>query len=204
MQRFLQQISNEFSIDGDILKCRWETYDTANTKYVKMKKPELVSLCKEMGFMSVGTKPELIGYIFDKTPEEVKVVKEKVVKVKVVKVKVDKAAVRETMIDKLKKQAPLTVIKRNKWGHFEHGDTGFLFDKKTRRVFGKQVDDGSVSHLSIDDIEKCRQFSFGFDIPDNLDKKGGGVVVDGKIEGDDSDIELDDSESDEEDEELME
>ena len=195
MQRFLQQISNEFSVDGEILKGRWDVYDAANTKYAKMKKPELVDLCKELGFKSSGTKPELIGYIFDKTPEEVKVVKE-VVK----KVKIDKAVVRETMIEKLKKQSPLTVIKRNKWGNFEHGDTGMLFDKKTRRVFGRQNDDGSVSQLSTDDIDKCRQFSFGFEIPDNLDKKGAAVDV----TGEDSDIEVDTVESDEEDEELLE
>ena len=60
------------------------------------------------------------------------------------------------------------VLRKNECGHYEHKETGFVFDPQTKEVFGKQVGD-KVKSLSISDIELCKQFSFKFQMPEKFD-----------------------------------
>jgi hypothetical protein len=46
-------------------------------------------------------------------------------------------------------------VTRNKWGNYEHIKTGFLFDRKTKEVYGRQMPDGSISAMSDKDIIAC-------------------------------------------------
>ena len=59
-------------------------------------------------------------------------------------------------------------IHRNKYGNFEHQETNFVFDKNTKLVYGRQVED-SIIPLSLDDIEKCKELNFKYltQQPDN-------------------------------------
>ena len=67
-----------------------------------------------------------------------------------------------------------------------------VFNNSTKRAYGKQNDDGSVSDLTPDDIDLCHKYKFAYDIPENLDKKD--------VLEDDDDDELDDEEVVEEEE----
>ena len=70
MERFLTKVSNDHNIDTQLILSQWKQYDEVNTSYNKMKKPELVDLCKTKGFKSIGSKPELIGYLFDEVVDK--------------------------------------------------------------------------------------------------------------------------------------
>jgi hypothetical protein len=57
-------------------------------------------------------------------------------------------------------------VMRNAFGNYEHKETGFIFDTtKTQTVVGKQHSDGTISPLSLNDIELCKENNWNFEIP---------------------------------------
>ena len=46
-------------------------------------------------------------------------------------------------------------FEKNEDDNFEHKETGFVIDPKTKKVFGKQNEDGEVLELTIEDIDLC-------------------------------------------------
>ena len=158
MERFLIALCNTNSLDSVAVIKEWQVFSELNTKYTKMKKPELVEICKTSGFKSKGSKPELIGYIFDKVPEDVTVKKESVTP----------KPLQTDIISQLMAKVPTIVIRRNTHGNHEHPDTGFVFDPKSKKVIGKQNEDGTVYPITKDDIDTCNKYSFKYDIPESL------------------------------------
>lgn len=167
MEHFLTNISKKYNLEKDIILNEWKEFDSLNTLYNKMKKPELVEACKSKGFKSNGSKPELIVFLLD----EIKEVEE----VKKPDLKRKKEAVSEpkpNVVNRILASLPTLVIRRNAFGNHEHMETKFVFDPKTKKVIGKQLDDGNVSVLTKADLEICHMHKFEYEIPEMLDAVG--------------------------------
>ena len=156
----------------------------------KMSKNELVELCKAKNLKVTGTKPELIQRLvsFESEPKKV----------------TPPAAVQPKLVHK---ENPPIALYRNKFGNFEHTNTNFVFNEKTEKVYGKQNPDGTVSDLSLDDIETCNQWKFTYDIPMNLED-GKNVTTDKALleleEEEEEELEVEVEEEEEEEEEELE
>jgi len=160
MELFLNQISSRHNLDYTNLLGQWENFNNEHSRLNKMKKPELLTICKENGFCCKGSKPDLIKNIINKV-EQVNKPKSEVVPIN---------KVTENIISEITKSIPVIVIKRNKHGNHEHQDTGMVFDHKTRTVIGVQQDDGDITSLTKADIEKCHELNFKYKIPESLNK----------------------------------
>lgn len=164
--------------------------ENSNEKELKkLKKPELKNLCKEKGLKLTGTKAELISRLLTgEVQTETKKVTKKSVK--------DKPSV----VKKLQQNLSALVIRRNAFGNLEHSESSMIFDRKTKKVIGKQNKDGTVDELTPDDIDICNKYKFEYNLPENLDLNSGLDDVD--VE--ELEEELDDEEIIEEEEEIVE
>jgi len=59
-------------------------------------------------------------------------------------------------------------LKKNSHGNYEHPETKLVFDKESKQVYGKQLDDGSVAALTEHDIQQCDQFKFTYVVPETI------------------------------------
>lgn len=66
---------------------------------------------------------------------------------------------------------PMILAARNKFGNYEHGETGFLFCRDTHKVYGRQNRNGTIAKLTIKDYEKCRSLGVDF-----ICKKQGSIL----------------------------
>lgn len=112
----------------------------------KHSRNELVQLCKEKNLPCSGTKHDLSVRLiggFTKTQEEKQVIIEQVRKLK---------------------------ITRNTHGQWEF--EGLIFDKNTKNVIGwVENGDPEVKPLQRDQIEKCKQYKFKYNLPEILDER---------------------------------
>ena len=147
-------------------------------KILKASKAELVAMCKKKGKKCSGTKNELISRLVSKP-----VVKKTKKKKKELKT--------PPVIKKINASIPAIQIRKNKFGNYEHVESGLIFNKHTKKVIGKQHSDGQIIELSHSDIDLCNKYKFSYNLPENLNKKS---TLD--------DIQIDDldSDNDEEDE----
>ena len=92
-------------------------------------------------------------------------------------------------------------IRKNKFGNYEHFDTGLVFNNDTKTVIGSQNTNGKIDSLTDKDIETCKKFKFTFKLPENLSTNNGlnSIKVD---EVDEEDEELDEDDIEEEEEDL--
>ena len=161
MDLFITQICNNRELPLIELQEEWKVFNELYTTLNKMKKPELVSKCKEDGYNSVGAKPDLIKSIIFKSALVAK-------PAKVAKAKKETVPpLDKNVLSKMTSTLSNVVIRRNQHGNYEHPDTGFVFNSKTREVIGKQVDD-EVVDLTKDDINECNRLNFKYVIPFNL------------------------------------
>jgi hypothetical protein len=66
---------------------------------------------------------------------------------------------------------PSYILKRNKYGNYEHPETSFVFDKNTQEAYGKQTE-SCVEPLTGEDIKLCKIMKFKYrDILQSLDGK---------------------------------
>jgi hypothetical protein len=154
------------------------------------KVPELKAMCKQRGLKCSGTKSELIALLLGKKDENTSPSKSPVKKA-VIK-KCDDTE--KPVIKKITSKVSTIPIRRNQFNNHEHPETCLVFCVKSKKVIGKQQDDGSVSQLTVEDIENCHKFKFEYVTPENLESKT--KLEDEKVE------ELEDEE--EEDEEIIE
>lgn len=126
----------------------------------KLKKPELVSICKERKLPVSGTKTELIDRILDKSKteskSETKSTKKQPITVKPIQSKPIFKKIIEQFTEE--KKEPI-IIKKNIHGHFEHLDTGLVFSL-SKKVIGIQKSDGTIDNLSLKDIENVYKYHF--------------------------------------------
>ena len=179
---YIENISSEFNIDKKKLLFLWnKDSDNVETKVSnniesktsnnveskasndlnKLSKKELSALCKEKNLSYSGTKEILIKRLT--SPDE-QPLKDKLVKTKDLKEQPNK-----NVIDKLLIENPRISIMRNKYDNLEHNETNFVFDKKTKKVIGKQKD-GFVEELTEQDIDLCNKYKFQYVLPVNLNK----------------------------------
>lgn len=196
---FMQQIANKYDLDPSELLAEWEggspekevgkkvvkkaspkkssvtdipsaSDDIDQDALLKQKKPELQALCRQRGVKCTGTKAELIGYLLGK--ESSATPKKAVAVAKKASAKKTKAKVAETPVaKKLTAKVPTVAIRRNQFNNHEHPESSLIFDKKSKKVIGKQNDDGTIEDLTSEDIDLCHQYKFEYTLPDNLDKK---------------------------------
>ena len=194
IHKFIQQLASKYDLDQSELLAEWEGNSSASetkmksppekssimdipsvddnidhVKLLKYKKPELQALCRQRGIKCSGTKNQLISYLLGKeqplSPKKSEPTKKKA------SVSATATATATPVLKKLTSQIPTVAIRRNQFGNHEHPETSFVFDKKTRKVIGKQNDDGSIGDLSSEDIETCKKMKFQYVLPGNLDKK---------------------------------
>ena len=136
---------------------------------------DLKAICKQRNLKLSGTKKELISRLMGKEEpspkKQVSEVKPKA-ETKTQKIEKEQAKVLETpIIKKLIASIPQVLITRNSFGRYEHAETGLIFDSASRVVIGKQLPDGTVDHLTEEDIDMCNAFKFKYELPTNLDHK---------------------------------
>lgn len=139
-------------------------------KLAKMKKEDLMMLCKEknVNFKSKSTKQDLINLLIGEKGGETKNNDKKETKVEK---RVEKKEDIPTVLKKLSNTTPTVAIRRNAFDNFEHPESKLVFDEKTKIVIGKQNDDGTVDELSPDDIDTCNKYKLEYNMPFNLDLK---------------------------------
>ena len=59
-------------------------------------------------------------------------------------------------------------LKKNSHGNYEHPETKLVFDKESKQVYGKQLDDGTIATLTEHDIQQCDQFKFTYVMPETI------------------------------------
>lgn len=138
-----------------------------------MNKDGLVAVCKQRGLKVSGKKDDLLKRIIEHAKmDNPNITKEKPAEKKVkstkklIKNKEDDKKVLKT----INAMTPIIQIKRNRFGNYEHGDSGLIFDRDDQVVIGKQNHDGFVLDLTDDDISLCKKYKFNYKLPENLDK----------------------------------
>ena len=125
---------------------------------MKLTKKELSEMCKAKKLPVSGTKTDLIKRILE-TSSETKLRTS-------ASVSTSKSSNKNTQSDIIKKlvdKVPVIHIKRNSHGNYEHADTKFVINNTTKKVYGKQNEDGSVSELTKVDIDLCHKYKFTYD-----------------------------------------
>lgn len=79
------------------------------------------------------------------------------------KEKKNNTSAKNEAVTKLNESAPKISIRKNAYGNFEHLETGFVFNKDTQKVFGRQEGDKIIG-LTRSDIEKCKEMKFQFEM----------------------------------------
>lgn len=135
---------------------------------LKLKRPELVRLCKERNLKVSGNKKELVERLLGKTVSTPSEPKRQKTTTAAKKKRTSKKKLKTTVLDTLVANRPLFEISRNDFGNYEHRETTFVFDPSSKRVIGKQGTDGSILPLSTSDIHVCQEYKFDFVMPPNL------------------------------------
>ena len=187
IKKFIEDISNKFSIDKEKLNDLWEsnnkvekednTKEKDNEKFQRLKslkKKELEEMCRQKNLSDKGKKDELVSRLISNVNKS------------------------DNVINTILTGLSSITITKNKFGNYEHIPTKFIFNKTTKIVIGKQEGDKIIS-LSESDIEICNQYKFKYNLPENLNDQetDGGDAVDKQLEEDD----VFDDEEDEEEEE---
>lgn len=199
---YIQHIASKYDLDPSALLVDWEGAQSAapspppeelsEERLLKCKKAELQALCKQRRLKSTGTKGELCKLLLGggsiTTPKAK-------TSVKSTTKGGAKSSKTPPVLNKLMAKRPTLVVRPNKHGNIEHQETGLVFEKKTKKVIGRQQDDGSVAEITQEDINICNKFNFAYTIPSNLDSNTG--LEDVQVEELDEDEELEEEEEEE-------
>jgi SAP domain len=184
VRQYISIVSGRYNIDKDNLLQLWFSNDkptdsiagnnnplpvaqsssSNNDDLQKLSRADLVAKCKEKGLKVSGNKTELIQRLLASTTEEP-------AKVTAPKTSAPVKPQTSPVLQKLSSTLPSQVISRNQFGNFEHVGSGLVFNNNSKKVYGRQNADGSISDLTSEDIELCNKFKFQYSLPDNLDKK---------------------------------
>ena len=174
---FIHKIANKYNLNSSELFPEWfgknieivestssshnqetegDKNSTSREELLKMKKTEIQALCKEKALKCSGTKIQLIDILLGCSIGKSK----------------KTAVIKPTPIEtKIANQSSTIAIRRNQYGNHEHPETGLIFDNKTKKVIGKQNDDGSIDGLTVDYIDLCNKYKFNYTLPDDLEQK---------------------------------
>lgn len=173
--KFISDISDKYNLRKDELTKMWNgekvDKEEKSNDLSKMTKNELVEKCKELGLDIKGKKADLVKRIeTNKT----------------------------NIVQKIQTSITNIVIKKNNFGNYEHNPTKLVFNKATKTVIGKQMDNGDIIELTSEDIDLCNEFKFKFKVPEKLDSELSDVDINDFEAETDCDSE-EESEDDEED-----
>ena len=171
-EKFINTISTKYGISATELNELWKSgVTTSETKiqekspevdsstaaedknnYDKMKVKELKNLCKEKGLPVSGKKDDLIERLIKGPPKEAPK---------------KQTVIKKTICEQLIEQRQTLTLRRNKWGNYEHPETGLVINKD-RKVFGRQKDTGDLEPITSDIIELCKEHNLSYVLPENL------------------------------------
>ena len=224
VMEYIDQVAAKYFLNKDDLLRDWEGEQSHPTtppqpptptetlpstqELLKCSVAELKALCKQRNLPVSGTKAKLVSLLAEsnKSPD---------VSVEPPKKAAPPKEKTSAILKKVADITPTVAIRRNKWGNHEDPSTSFVFDKKTKKVMGKQNEDGSIDLLTKEDINICNKHKYDFIPPENLDhnvrlqdEEVDELVEDDEDEVIESEEELDEEEllvddEDEEDEEQL-
>lgn len=117
----------------------------------KLTVSELKVKLSDKGMKVSGTKSELIERLLNPPIEVTKQVKN------VVKKEVPTSTLSNSLN-----------IRRNTHNNYEHSETHLVFNND-KKVYGMQLDDGTVKKLCPEHIQLCNKYKFEYILPENLD-----------------------------------
>jgi len=163
-------------------------------KIMTATKDVLMAFCKSKGLKQSGKKEDIVERLLQCLDKE---------GTKEVKKEIKKEPVKESSILKevSKSVSEQSVeIRKNKFGNFEHFESGLVFNNETKTVIGIQNQNGKIDSLKDKDIETCKKYKFKYVLPENLnvDKGLSNVKVD-DLDEEDEELDEDDLEEEEED-----
>ena len=177
IEEYITKVSLEFKIDKLHLKSLWECQtnvinqttlcenksvdeNICSEKLNKLSKDKLSMLCKEKNLPYSGTKILLIKRLLEQNSGE-----------NTQKNKVSSVKEEPNILKKIISDIPIVAIRRNQFNNLEHLETLFVFDAKSKKVIGKQKEDGSIQDLVLEDIDLCNKYKFNYILPQNLNNK---------------------------------
>ncbi len=176
---YIEDVSNKYNISKTELTNLWkgqeikqETKNISEDDYSKLKRNELVDICKQKDLSTSGTKKDLIKRIIKQQNKK------------------------ENIVEKLDLSLNSVIIKKNSFGNYVHSPTKFVFNKDNKSVIGKEDDEGQIVSLDKNDIDICNKYKFKFVVPEDLNNKDDDDIEEVIEDSDDSDS---DSDSDDED-----
>lgn len=215
-----KKVSQKKSSVASTILANIDTEDLSPARLATCTKVELSALCKSKGLRCTGKKDELIARLTGESVEESKgkgrsaekakteasTSKATTTKASTAKASSTKSSAKSkesrsgdstAVIAKLVANIPAIPIRRNAFGNMVHPETGLTFDKaRSNKVVGRQLDDGTISPLTDEDIQNCKKFKFSYDLPDNLDTAELDKKID-EVDDDDEDIPVVDDVEDE-------
>lgn len=170
VHQFILKVAEKYDLDANELLVEWEGSDNVkpsnddadHQKILTMNVADLKGLCKKKGLKTTGNKSDLLTRVLKGETESI----QEKAKAKPTKTK---SPVTATVIKKLSNANTTIPIRKNSHGNHEHPETSFVFDPKTKKVTGKQNENGQVDPLTEEDIDICNKYKFSYMLPDNLD-----------------------------------
>lgn len=224
IEKYISLVAEKYELDIEELKSLWSSGNVKKTvqkikipvpegKFegeVKVKKDEmsldaLKKKAKELGIPGISkykasNKNELIELI-EKVESGEKVEDKKKEKKTVEKKPAEKKGKEDVLIskeelkEKIDQRRTTVEISKNKFGNYEHSQSGIVLDRVSQEAIGKQSPDGKIIPLTHEDIEMCKVLNFKYKLPNNIVSNSSRTVT---VEDDDSD-EITDYEDEEED-----
>jgi len=189
IEAYIELLLKHYELDRDALVQLWSenllTKNMESNPLINLKLTELKEMCKAKGLPLSGTKQALVERLTNHKKRDEKGEREedeesgekalKISRVKGVKQvkkgkevkegKKRKSTIADILV-KLSSNKEKVHIRRNLFDHYEHMETGLVFDEITEKVIGKQMEDGDVGALTETDMEVCKERGFDFDVPD--------------------------------------
>jgi hypothetical protein len=147
LEAFIKNILNTYDLDENELRKLVPEVD-----YTTLTRQELIELCKQRNLRTTGTKDILIKRLTGELVDPKK----------------KKSKPETAWLQFLSAQNPLYKVSRNEHGNYVHRETGMVFDPSTKRVIGTQQEDGSIKVLTVEDMDKCKESGFPFDVPRSI------------------------------------
>lgn len=161
-------------------------------------KDYLMAFCKSKGIKQSGKKDEIVKRVLDYLKNQTGSGSTTVIK----STSSSKSTVPSSVVSNVVEKAGVNEIRKNKFGNYEHFESGLVFVKDSNIAIGHQNNDtGKIDTLTDRDIEMSKKFKFQYKIPTNLasDKGLDNVKVD-ELDDEDDEEELDEDDLEEEEE----
>ena len=214
IDEFIKIVSKDYDLNESELTDKWNEMKKSPAKKISLEvsretltKSTVVNLkavCKERTLRVSGTKAELIQRILDDINGVTTSPTKKCSPVKKILTKKTTEKIKEEEADKIEKTSQILKkiknpkqieLRKNTFGNLCHPESSLVFHFETKKVMGKQLDDGDVAQLTRDDIEYCKRYNFDYVIPTNLDAIAGTLEEEESSEEIITEKEIDDDES---------